>query len=123
MLRWRRLTFVSSSASVVGVRMMGGGDLGLGGLAVLPWLVVGLCALAVTIPLGIWVIRLLNETWFDPHRGEREWEEPGQAYCPDECPTQHGDTIQPDSAQGITPDRRRWSTRSAGGNPGGSAGR
>ena len=86
------------------------GGFGLGGLAVLRWLVPGLCALAVTIPLAIWVIRLLNEKWLDPYRGEREREEPGQAYCPTESPNRPSEAIQPDSGRGITPDRRKWST-------------
>jgi len=89
---------------------------------VLPWLLLGFCTLAVAIPLTIWVIRLLNEKWLDPYR-EPERQEPGQALCPNEHPNRPSEAIQTASAQGITPDRRKWSTRSAGGNPGGSAGR
>lgn len=62
------------SASNGGCGTMMGGDLGLGGLEVLLWLVPGLCALTVTVILAIWVIRLLNENWLDPYREKHKWE-------------------------------------------------
>jgi hypothetical protein len=53
---------------------MFGGDIGLGGFVLIPWLVIGGLTLAVGIPVTIWVVRRLNETWFDPDRGERRLE-------------------------------------------------
>ncbi len=42
------------------------GNLGIGGLSALPYLCWATFALAVGVPLAIWLIRVLNQTWFDP---------------------------------------------------------
>jgi hypothetical protein len=100
-----------------------GNGFGLDGLAVLPWIFMGVCALAVFIPLVIWVIRLLNQTWLDPNWGRREREAPEQVHDSDECPSENTEAIQADSNQGITASPPAWNTRPADGHPGRSAGR
>ena len=99
-----------------------GGDWGLSGLAVLPCLAMGFCALAVLVPAAIWVIRLLNQTWLDPEWGKRGRAEPEQAYLPDERRSQNSEAIRTDSHQRITSWPSTWNTGSAGGDSGSSAG-
>ncbi len=44
---------------------MYGCNFALGALDLLAYLVIGVCTLIVTIPLGLLIVRRLNETWLD----------------------------------------------------------
>ncbi len=79
--------------------MIGGGNLGLGGLDGLPWLLLVTCTLVVGIPLTIWVIRILNETVFDPYTEQREQEDMRQAPRPVERPTRPSEAIRQDNGK------------------------
>jgi hypothetical protein len=60
----------------------------------------GLCALVVLIHLVLGVIRLLNETWFDPGWRRRERAEAEQVHDPAGRPSENSDAIQADRASG-----------------------
>lgn len=47
---------------------MWGGNINLGGIEVLAYMVMGLFVAAVVVPLVTFLIRFLNQTWFDPDR-------------------------------------------------------
>jgi hypothetical protein len=61
-----------------------GRGIGFGVLEFLPWVCVGLPALAVLIPVVVGLIRRLNEKWFDPGRRRRQREEAEKVHHPDE---------------------------------------